>query len=136
MGKGMTGWLSPTGVFHPCEYGEHSQLASETVWGSETLQKERVRLTHEQGSVAHTEDVLKELLWIPMGIPRWGSQANMDYLFVSYKGSTAEQDKWLQEHYQELSEPQQKLLDAHYEDMKMMREVQKMREEGRKAHNG
>ncbi|KLA07118.1 hypothetical protein B4086_5594 [Bacillus cereus] len=136
MGKGMTGWLSPEGVFHPCEYGEHSELANETVWGSETLRKERARITYEQGSVAHEQEVLKELLWIPMGIPRWGSQENMDYLFVSYKGSTAEQDKWLKENYQELSEPQQKMLNEHYEDMKIVQEIQKKREERRKVHNG
>ncbi|PEB54604.1 hypothetical protein COO03_05020 [Bacillus sp. AFS098217] len=117
MGNGLTGWLSPDGVFYPCEYGGHMQLATKQVRASEKLRKERSRIGFEQGTVVHEEEVLKELLWIPMGVPKWGSRPSMDYVFISYLGRTDEQAKWLDEHYDELSETQQKMVDEYNDEL-------------------
>ncbi|AYP68147.1 hypothetical protein PQE75_gp015 [Bacillus phage vB_BcoS-136] len=116
MGKGLTGWLAPNGIFHACEYGEHYQLANELIWNNKELAREKVRISGEKGTVAHETDVLRELLWIPMGIPKWGSQENMDYLFISHLGRTDEQIKWFNENYNSLSETQQKMLEEHIDD--------------------
>lgn len=128
MGKGLTGWLSPDGVFYPCAYGEHSELASECMWSDTKLKQERVRLSHEQGTVVHATEVLKELLWIVMGMPKWGSHPSHDYIFLSHLGTTKEQDDWLQANYGQLSEPQQKMVDQHYEDMKLGQEIRNKRD--------
>ncbi|MBJ7935574.1 hypothetical protein FNE59_20435 [Bacillus thuringiensis] len=117
MESGLTGWLSPDGIFYPCEYGGHMQLAAEQVRSNGKLRKERARIGFEQGTVVHEEEVLKELLWIPMGIPKWGPQPNMDYIFISYLGRTDKQEKWLKEHYGELSLTQQKMVDEYNEDL-------------------
>ncbi|MEK4839422.1 hypothetical protein [Bacillus sp. FSL L8-0152] len=117
MGNGLTGWLSPDGVFLVCQYGEHYQTAYELLSSDDHLKKERVRLNYERGTVVHQTEVLKELLWIPMGVPKWGPQPNMDYIFISYLGRTDKQEKWLSEHYDELSETQQKMVDEYNDDL-------------------
>ncbi|PLS18936.1 hypothetical protein CVD28_00620 [Bacillus sp. M6-12] len=115
-GKGLTGWLSPEGEFSPCEYGEHYKLATEIVYGNNDLNRERVRIGHEKGTVIDGEEALKELLWIPMGVPKWGGQSDMDYLFISHLGRTEAQIKWFEENYENLSETQKEKLEEHIND--------------------
>jgi hypothetical protein len=102
--------------FYTCEYGEHYKLATKLVYESTELSKERVRIGFEKGTVVSGDDTLKELHWIPMGVPEWGSQANMDYLYISHLGRTDEQIKWFDENYHDLSETQQGMLEEHIED--------------------
>lgn len=56
-----------------------------------------------------------------MGVQKWGPQLNMDYIFISYLGRTNEQAEWLEKHYDELLETQQKMVDKYNEDLEFNR---------------
>lgn len=118
MGKGLTGWLSPDGVFYSCNYGEHNELSSQLYEkNQEELGAERAKLTAERGRVADVHTVLREVLWIPMGASGQGSTTLMDYVFVSYKGMTNEQIIWFKENFKELSPVQQEMIETYLEVM-------------------
>ena len=111
-GKGMTGWLSPDGVFYECSYGEHYKFAQELMSTNPELDSERIRIGHEQGTVIHGEIALRELEWIPMGVPSNG-RGGVDYIHIPLEGRTEEQIEWFEENYYHLSELQQSILQNH-----------------------
>jgi hypothetical protein len=116
MSKGLTGWLSPQGEFFPCEYAEHSYLASEMFENhrnSKEMNSERVRINNTKGTVLPYDDSLREMFWIPMG---------RGYLFISNEGRTQEQINWFEDNYEKLSDTQKEMLDEHIEDYLALRE--------------
>lgn len=126
MGKneGLSGWLSPIGEFHPCEYGEHSNLAYEIIDGKrsspEIIQAHQEHYEKEKQPVISERALLEFLQWVPMGIPKGGSNPFKDYLFISYKVGVSEQQKeWFEKHREYLSITQLKMLDEALEDLKM-----------------
>lgn len=126
MGKneGLSGWLSPIGEFHPCEYGEHSNLAYEIIDGKrsspEIIQAHQEHYEKEKQPVISERALLEFLQWIPMGIPKWGSNPHKDYLFISYKvGITEAQKKWFESQRKSLSSTQLQMLDDALEDLEM-----------------
>jgi hypothetical protein len=125
MGEGLTGWLSPQGEFFPCEYGEHSYLASEifdTHENSNQMKRERINISNEKRGILPHDETLKEMLWIPMGTPKWGSNPSKDYLFIPFTGRTEPQIKWFEDNYDKLSETQQEMLKEHIEDYILLNE--------------
>ena len=71
---GLTGWLSPDGVFYPCEYGEHSKKAFEIVKEKKIKDKKAF-----MNSYFFLQD---DKGWIPMaskGIP------SSSYIIISNK---------------------------------------------------
>lgn len=126
MGKneGLSGWLSPIGEFHPCEYGEHSNLANEIMDGKrsspEVVQAHQDHYEKEKRPVISERALLEFLQWVPMGTPKWGSNSAQDYLFISYKvGVSEKQKEWFENHREQLSHTQLKMLDEALEDLEM-----------------
>lgn len=128
MNEGMTGWLSPEGQFHPCGYGEHYDLASELVQehvNKEEVKEKRKETFENTGRPITSERGLLELMtWIPMGVPKWGSQPSKDYLFINYKvGVTENQKKWFEENKDTLSVTQLQMVREALEDLDEMEEL-------------
>jgi len=86
--KGLSGWLSPEGVFYPCQRGEHSHFA------------EKYYNTQDE-SEGH---------YIPMGV----SEPDGEYSFlVITKRLTSEQSLWFETNW-ELLNPIQKDIVENY----------------------
>lgn len=102
--KGLTGWLDPKGVFHPCEYGEHRYFAEEIIGDYPFTSYDRLR---------------DEKFYIPMG-----TNFNDDgYVFLSIDKDklepiiTDEQKKWFDENFKRLDKGQQRMVgDWLYDD--------------------
>ncbi|WP_442637796.1 hypothetical protein [Rossellomorea marisflavi] len=122
--KGLTGWLSPEGVFHECEYGEHYNLASELMDAidSKVVSDKRIELYEKKGSIVHSERVLlEEMIWIPMGGSENGNSRGKDYLFINYLiGVTQKQKDWFAGNKDKLSANQLKQLEEALEDLEEM----------------
>lgn len=122
--KGLTGWLSPEGVFHECEHGEHYNLASELMDAidSKVVSDKRMELYEKKGSVVHSERVLlEEMIWIPMGGSEDGSSRSRDYLFINYLiGLTPKQKEWFELNQNKLSSNQLQQLQEALEDLEEM----------------
>lgn len=120
MGQGLTGWLSPIGDFYPCNYGEHNELSSVVYENNrEQLRAVRSEISSERGRVVDVHTVLREVMWIPMGSSGQGSSTLMDYVFVSYKGMTAEQLAWFEANFDRLSPAQQEMVETYIEVEKL-----------------
>ena len=120
MGKGLTGWLSPNGDFHACNYGEHHELSSEVYEKNrEELGNARARISAERDRLVDVHTVLREVMWIPMGASGQGSTTLMDYVFVSYKGMSDEQIVWFKENFDKLSPAQQEMIETYLEVLEL-----------------
>ena len=92
---GLTGWLDPQGVFHPCEYGKHNEFAMEIVdsYGA-----------YEQ---------LKTQFYIPMGAD---FDEDKSYVFINIDHDklepliTDEQKKWFDDNFERLAKGQQQMV--------------------------
>lgn len=87
---GLSGWLSPTGEFHPCEHGEHWKFASQIM---------------EQD-----KDTLHHMQYVSMGSVGNYFQT-YSHLFIPIDGLTTEQQKWFEKHYPYLDVEQKKIYD-------------------------
>lgn len=118
-GKGLSGWLAPSGAFYPCDWEEHYMLAASIVNANLTIAQERVRIGFDKGTVVSYDDALREMEWIVMGCPPW-SPSDLDYIFfpniLSFE-RTLEQIDWFEDHYDELSPKQQEQLEEHIESI-------------------
>lgn len=124
MNDGLTGWLSPSGVFYGCGYGEHYDLARRMFNGDvgEDLEDElrdcRIRVANRYGRVLGDREVLELSSWVPMGVPHSGSDPGRDYLFIKYGvGVTDEQLDWFEENRDVLSETQYGFVEEYLEDI-------------------
>lgn len=96
--KGLTGWLDPSGVFHPCRYGKHSVLAME-VMDSDYPYTSCDRLKEDHN-------------YIPMGVCPDGDS----YVFLNIDQKqlkpiiTDEQIKWFEQHLNELDDEQKEMV--------------------------
>lgn len=117
MGNGLSGWLAPSGRFYPCGYQEHYKLAYEIMEADITLQRERVSIGYEVGTVVSFDDALRKMDWIVMGCPPW-APSDLDYIFFPPEvvwERTQEQITWFEENYSQLSPKQQDMLEDHIE---------------------
>lgn len=99
VGKGLTGWLDPEGVFHPCGYGEHHLFAHKIMdGGSPSISYDRLRF---------------ERMYIPMGS---SNRENGSYIFINIdKGKplvTDKQKKWLKENFDKLDRMQKIMVNC------------------------
>jgi hypothetical protein len=110
---GLTGWLSPIGEFHPCEFGEHYKLASEILEKDERLSQRRVRWITKEGTVRSADEFLRrsESKWIPMGSKGEGYD-KLSYVFISPEKITDEQRWFFAWRFHELDENQIDILAA------------------------
>lgn len=123
MKTGQTGWLSPEGVFHSCQYGEHYQLAQDIFdehEERERLYQERQEVFKNKDGYVGERDSLAYMKWIPMGVPDWGSQPQKDYLFIKFDvGITKAQFDWFKSNKDKLSETQLNMLNEFLSDEEM-----------------
>lgn len=96
--KGLTGWLDPKGVFHPCEYGEHRYFAEEIINDYPFTSYDRLR---------------EEKLFIPMG-SMWNEKDSYVFLNIDQKKLepilTDEQRKWFDDNLDRLDEGQKQMV--------------------------
>jgi hypothetical protein len=96
--KGLTGWLDPEGIFHPCDYGEHSIFAQEVIDDYPYSAYDRLRY---------------EKFFIPMG-SLWDESRS--YVFINIDEKiiepiiTEEQRKWFVENFNKLDLGQKEMV--------------------------
>lgn len=81
----LTGWLSPKGKFHPCEYGEHMFFAQELVEKNVEDMDSYIRMGHSYLD-------------------------NISYIDIAEKNMTDEQKNFFEKNKDKLSEEQIKIL--------------------------
>ena len=96
---GLTGWLDPEGVFHPCGFSEHSEYAQKILESYNTWDAyDRIR---------------DEKLYIPMG---GDYDENDAYVFLNIDNDklepiiTDKQKKWFDDNFHRLAKGQQEMV--------------------------
>lgn len=124
--EGLTGWLSPGGIFYECGYGEHSELARDLLDGdvddrlAEELSEGVLGISRDLGRLVGVRDGLELLKWVPMGVPETGSDVRRDYLFIKYDvGVTEDQMEWFEKNRERLTETQYGYVLEYLEDEDM-----------------
>lgn len=93
---GLTGWLDPEGVFHPCEYGEHRDYAMDIIDSFNAYDKLRY-----------------EEYYIPMGADYDEDRA---YVFLNIDQEklepiiTDKQRKWFDDNFDRLAKGQKEMV--------------------------
>lgn len=96
---GLTGWLDPKGVFHPCKYGEHNILAQEVMDSDLPYQS--------------YEKLKEQKHYIPMGVSPDSSDS---YVFIHIDQTslepviTKEQIQWFKTNFNELDRGQKLMV--------------------------
>lgn len=105
----VSGWLSPKGVFTPCEYGHHLDTAEEVLFVSEERNQAYQHIFEER--------VLELTGYIKIVGHHY--QQNSNYLCFPEqfaepnKRTTKHQIGWLLDHFEELSEGQKEYVATH-----------------------
>jgi hypothetical protein len=120
MRVGKTGWLTPEGVFHECNYGEHHILAYRFM-ENEELQKEQARARLENSIYQHSDEFLRRIKsYIPMGVEPGGGYS---YLFLPICEKTYEplvtdaQRRWFRDNIHLLTDHQRSEVLKWLEDL-------------------
>lgn len=121
--RGLTGWLSPTGRFYPCEYGQHGDLATELIKESHEMIERRIDLISKSGTVIAYEDAIRHMDWIKLGAGASWLEPQMTsgdhYIFFPTHrrdwSMSQQQIKWFRENADRLSIQQQTFLQTQVE---------------------
>ncbi len=97
---GLSGWLSPEGVFYSCQYMRHGDMAMQIVNGNTELRQQQIKINVEQGTILPLEQSLKMMDWIVMGCSPY-QEGTGDYIFFplhdpNWKCSNA-QHEWFEQ---------------------------------------
>lgn len=90
--QGMSGWLSPTGKFYPCGFGEHSIFA--------------MKVLENKYEYDVSSDIARQNSFIPMSVDE---RSEFSHLSIN-EGITPEQMEWFNKFFYKLSRMQKGIL--------------------------
>ncbi|MTI67819.1 MAG: hypothetical protein FH753_14635 [Firmicutes bacterium] len=94
--KGLTGWLSPKGIFYPCKYGEHRILAQKILF-KHKIKDSKLRKALKNETSIPNDNILKLDHFIAMG-----SSNHCSYVCLNNKKVTKKQIKWIHKNFNNL----------------------------------